>query len=81
MLLSAAKCQGYSIYHFFVIKGKPTVVGVKLPPSPTQIRVKANESEIAVCVWLYYTKFEDKIRTKRHWNMQQSMQIILKGKE
>ena len=24
MLLNAAKCQGYSFYHFWVIKGKPT---------------------------------------------------------
>ena len=31
MLLNAAKCQGYSVYRFWVIKGKPTG-GVKLPP-------------------------------------------------
>ena len=39
-LLNAAKCQGYSFLHFWVIKGEPT--GVKLSPSPfpTQIRVK-----------------------------------------
>ena len=24
MLLNAAKCQGYRLYHFWVIKGKPT---------------------------------------------------------
>ena len=24
MLLNAAKCQGYSVYHFWVINGKPT---------------------------------------------------------
>ena len=24
MLLNAAKCQGYSFYHFWVINGKPT---------------------------------------------------------
>ena len=33
MLLNAAKCQGYSFYRFWVIKGKPTG-GVKLPPPP-----------------------------------------------
>ena len=39
------KCQGYSFYHFWVIKGKPTKGGggggVKITPplSPTQIRV------------------------------------------
>ena len=33
MLLNAAKCQGYSFYRFWVIKGKPTE-GVKLPPLP-----------------------------------------------
>ena len=32
MLFSAAKCQGYMFYHFWVIKGKPT--GGKLLPSP-----------------------------------------------
>ena len=36
MLLNAAKCQGYSIYYFWVIKGEPTGGrGVKLfPPGP-----------------------------------------------
>ena len=24
MLLNAAKCQGYSMYHFWVTEGKPT---------------------------------------------------------
>ena len=38
MLLNAAKCQGYSFYRFWVIKGKPTGRwGVNLPT--TQIRV------------------------------------------
>ena len=32
MLLNAAKFQGYSFYRFWVIKGKPTGGGVKLPP-------------------------------------------------
>ena len=39
MLLNAAKCQGYSFYHFWVIKAKPTRVKI-IPPPPTQIRVK-----------------------------------------
>ena len=37
MLLNAAKCQGYSFYRFWVIKGKPTV-RVKLVP-PKKIRL------------------------------------------
>ena len=37
ILLNAAKCQGYSFYCFWVIKGIPTGGGVKLP---TDIRVK-----------------------------------------
>ena len=37
MLLNAAKCQGYSFYRFWVIKGKPTRAGVKLLPL-TQIK-------------------------------------------
>ena len=50
ILLNAAKCQGCSFYHFWVIKGKLTEEkggggeggrGVKLPlHPPTQIRVK-----------------------------------------
>ena len=43
MLLNAAKFQGYSFYHFWVIKKKPTGWGgeVKLLPPPcTQIKVK-----------------------------------------
>ena len=43
MLLNAAKCQGYSFYVFWVIKGKPTGGrgGKFTPPPPTQIRLKA----------------------------------------
>ena len=32
MFLNVAKCQGYNFYHFWVIKGKPTM-GVKLMPT------------------------------------------------
>ena len=38
MLLNAAKCQGYSFYCYWVIKGNPTGGG-KITPSPTLIRV------------------------------------------
>ena len=52
MLLNAAKCQGYSFYRFWVIKGKPKG-RVKLSPSPhTQIRVKTI-SEIAGLSWIW----------------------------
>ena len=37
MLLDAAKCQGYSFYLYWVIKGKPTGgrgVGGKIAPPP-----------------------------------------------
>ena len=47
MLLNTAKCQGYSFYCLQVIKGKPTAgrgqEGVRLPPLPTQVRVKTNK--------------------------------------
>ena len=36
VLQNAAKCQGYSFYYFWVIKGKPTE-GVKLLPPPRLI--------------------------------------------
>ena len=39
MLLNTAKCQGYSFYRFWVIKGKPIGGEVKLPPTH-QIRIK-----------------------------------------
>ena len=32
MLLNASKFQGYSVYRFWVIKGKPTGGGIKIPP-------------------------------------------------
>ena len=35
MLLNAAKCQGYSFYHFWVIKGKPTASKITTPPPPS----------------------------------------------
>ena len=42
MLLNAAKCQGYSFYHFWIIKGNQQ--GIKSRPSSTQIKdwVKPN---------------------------------------
>ena len=40
MLLNAANVQGYSFYHFWVIKGSPTGAWVKISPFATQIRVK-----------------------------------------
>ena len=41
ILLNTTKCQGYILDYFWVIKGKPTGVEVKLPTNlpPTQIRV------------------------------------------
>ena len=42
MLLNAAKCHSYSLYSFWVIKGKSTRgEGVKLPP-PNRDGLKAN---------------------------------------
>ena len=40
MLLNPEKFQGYSFYPFWVIQGKPTGGGVKLPRPLTKIRVK-----------------------------------------
>ena len=39
MIVNAAKCQRYSLYHIWVIKGKATG-GTYPTPTPTQIRVK-----------------------------------------
>ena len=55
MLLSAAKCQCYSFYRFWVIKGKPTGGGVKLLLPPTQIRVKWKKWIVII---VYYIKNE-----------------------
>ena len=46
MLLNAAKCQGYSFYSFWVIKGKPAGGGggkITTTTTTTQIRVKGNQ--------------------------------------
>ena len=42
MLLNAAKFQGYSSYRFWVIKGKPTGEGVKLPHPPPRLGCELN---------------------------------------
>ena len=39
ILLDTAKCQGYSFYHFWFIKGKPTECNIIPLPPPTQTRV------------------------------------------
>ena len=44
MLLNPAKCQGYSFYHFWGIKGKPTRRGVKLPP-PSRLGLSGKYSQ------------------------------------
>ena len=61
MLLNTAKCQGYSFYHFWVIKGKSTEgAGLRLPP--TQIRVKLYWIEYFASLW-WYTYIKTKIRS------------------
>ena len=60
LLLNAAKCQGYSFYLFWVIKGNQA--GVKLLPLPTHIRVKGVKG-IKFCgylmLWLGKKHFVD----------------------
>ena len=52
MLLNAANCQGYRLYHFWVIKGK-TTGGVKLPPIPPRLRLKRLlHHEVPLLVWV-----------------------------
>ena len=41
MLLNAAKCQGYSFYLFWVIRGKPT--GGKITPPPPRLGLKTKK--------------------------------------
>ena len=41
MLLNATRCQGYSFYGFWVIKGKPTGGVAPTPPHPpSKVRIK-----------------------------------------
>ena len=54
MLLNAAKCQGYSIYRFGVIKGKPTG---KFPPRPAQITAKNYIIQQFLCLTLELTPY------------------------
>ena len=48
MLLNAAKCQDYSFYRFWVLKGRPKR-GDSLPPLSTQIRVNIITSTMISC--------------------------------
>ena len=46
MLLNVAKFQGYSFYHFWVIKGNPTGRGgVKSPPPPPRLGLRVQMYE------------------------------------
>ena len=55
MLLNAAKFQGYSFYHSWVVKGKPIGGGIKFPPPPpTQIRVKKGCSKVRIIKILWH---------------------------
>ena len=61
MLLTATKCQGYSFYRFWVIKGKPTGEGgqnyPQPPHPPTQIRVKLTKTYKDACMQYIYLSF------------------------
>ena len=55
MLLNAAKYQGYSFYRFWVLKGEPKGGGgIKLPPFPTQIRVKSQLFIVLITICSYF---------------------------
>ena len=40
MLLNASKCQGYSFYRFWIIKGEPTCAGKITPLPPPRLELK-----------------------------------------
>ena len=46
MLLNAAKCQGYSFYHFCAMKVKPTELG-KFTLHPPRVGLNKPSAEIA----------------------------------
>ena len=54
MLVHAAKCQGYSFYHFWVIKRKPTR-GKITPPPPTHTHTHTHPDWVNVCNIAYKT--------------------------
>ena len=54
ILMSAAKCQGYSFYRFWVIMGKPTWVG-KLPPPLSPPMLGSNTLSLTACKTLWKT--------------------------
>ena len=61
MLLNAAKCQDYSFYRFWVIKGKPTGMGWEGSNfKPTQVRVNVFIVDLTLirCLpnWLSFTR-------------------------
>ena len=47
MLPNAAKCQVYSFYRFWVIKGKPTGQGGNCPPPPTTTTTQIRVNKVA----------------------------------
>ena len=52
-LVNIAKCQGYSFYRFWVIKGKPAV-GVKLFPLPRlELIKKGKETAFSIYIRTY----------------------------
>ena len=71
ILLNAAKCQGCSLYRFWVIRGKPTG-GVKLPLPPTQIRV--NLMWRTIPRWAFISKVC--IYDRNKWMLQQQLHKI-----
>ena len=58
ILLNAAKFQGCSFYHFWVIKGKPTGWGGgKITPHPFQIRVNIRDTCASKSKKIFLNKF------------------------
>ena len=74
MLLNAAKCQGYSFYRFWVIKGKPTWRGGGgkiIPPPPPRFGLSTNFTKWSnTLVWVRLNILWD-------WSLKVSEKILV----
>ena len=63
MLLNSAKCQGYSFYRFWVIKGKPTGGKITPPLHPPRLGLRDIQRSMSMLldtrfhIWLIMTLY------------------------
>ena len=56
MLLIAAKCQGYSSYHFWQIKGRNITPAHPSPPQPHSTQIRVKDSLYTSGLWMHHLR-------------------------